>query len=198
MPWVDGPQDLSRPAERSMGAWVSAHCEDLPQRVTLMPAADTPRDRTPFLEAFTANGKVFSHRSYRGGARGPVLAAWPGVTQLERAVQIVPTHQVLIVYDWGSNSNEGWATAVQAFDARTETTVAPLDFDLHGEFELLLRHTRELHGGAVNGRDRHIPQRSLRTLKSAGLDEDFVVTYCIALGFGDHGVKRLREHYRAA
>nr|WP_143547000.1 hypothetical protein [Rhodococcus sp. 06-418-1B] len=105
------------------------------------------------------------------------------------SVQIAPINLPLIVYDWGSDSNDGWASAVQAFDAWTEATVEPLDRDLHREIELLLHHTRELHGGARKGRDRYFPQRNFRTLKLAGLHEEFVVTYCIALGFGAHGCR---------
>lgn len=60
-------------------------------------------------------------------------------------------------------------------------------------FVSLLFDDDYLREGAKKGRHRDLTQSRLSQLHAAGLDQDFVVTYCIALGYrGD--VKRLREH----
>jgi hypothetical protein len=50
-----------------------------------------------------------------------------------------------------------------------------------------------LSEGAKAGRNRDTVQDYLRQLKAAGLDQDFVITYLIAMGFR-RDTRRVREH----
>ena len=125
------------------------------------------------------------------------MAAWPTEEMLAECVARA-SDSSLVVFEWGkSPAVLGWATAVQAFNAETGQTTPPLAPDVHDVFvDMLFRHDY-LYEGAKAGRNRHTVQEYLRQLKSAGLDQDFVVTYLIALGFRGNA-RRVREHCEVA
>jgi hypothetical protein len=67
---------------------------------------------------------------------------------------------------------------------------------LHEVFVALL-FDDHLGEGAKKGRHRDLTQARLAEFRAAELDQDFIVTYCMALGYsGD--MKRLREHCNEA
>ena len=62
----------------------------------------------------------------------------------------------------------------------------------------MLMWDREISEGAQRGRNRERVQSHLRVLKAAGLSEEFVIGYALALGLSDHSFPELRSHYQAA
>lgn len=199
------------------GAWLPsefAHDDAANQRLVTWikdnVSADEIKNRevvTPRKSDEISSPKVLAslaRGAYRSGSRdhavyrhGLVVSAWPREPQLQECVGRARDHTLVVFPHGDSLSFEGWATAVGAFNAGTGEATEPLDEELDDEFHGLLYTDRELSSGALRGRERLIPQASMTMFKSAGLDEDFVVTYCIALGYlGDH--KNIRNHYRAA
>lgn len=195
------PADARHDAEAStrMAQWVRANVPNLDQRVIVTPNARDAVDKPPVLKAL-AHGAPRMNGSGRGAddwlwCSGPVVLAWPSDRTLEQCVPMA-TDQTLIVFEW-ANSLLGWATATEAFNAATGEQTPPLAEDLHKEFERMLSWDNELNGGAYKGPGRDRPQKHLRTLHDAGLDEDFVTTYALALNEGIDA-KQIRAHYGAA
>jgi len=142
---------------------------------------------TPRVAASLAKGAARQNERGNGDAwtwsSGPVVAAWPTERTLQRCVPMA-IDQTLIVLDWNSRPPfDGWAAATGAYNAATDENTPLLDRALHDEFVGMSQWDRELVGSARTGRDRGLPQAHLRALHAAGLDEDFVVTYAIALGY---------------
>ncbi|BCI87640.1 hypothetical protein PJK45_02955 [Mycobacterium kansasii] len=185
---------------KRLAGWINDNVPSLGRRVVVTPLLSNRVD-TPRVAASLAKGAARQNERGNGDAwtwgSGPVVAAWPTERTLQRCVPMA-IDQTLIVLDWNSRPPfEGWAAATGAYNAATDKSTPLLDRALHDEFVGMLEWDRELVGSARTGRDRGLPQAHLRALRAAGLDEDFVVTYAIALGYtGD--LKRLREHYRAA
>ncbi|MBY4212969.1 hypothetical protein HQO46_16435 [Rhodococcus fascians] len=189
------PDDES---ENRLIEWVANNVDMLRLRVTLLPSAQTSVERHRFLKAFAGKGTTSSHRSFVGSsAGGPVTAAWPTETHMYKAIRATPRGQVLVCLDSGFPSFEGWACAVRAFNARTGETEIPLEAGLLAAVETLLFWDREIGGGAQRGEGRDRIHAPLRDLIAAGLSEDFVATYCLALGLHDFLLPKLRNHYQA-
>ncbi|WP_212808074.1 MULTISPECIES: hypothetical protein [unclassified Mycolicibacterium] len=186
-------------ANRRLAIWIKENIGDdeYRNRVIFTPLKSNETSSPKVLAALARNAPNVASRNPGPHRHGLVVAAWPREPQLQECVGRAKD-QTLIVFQWGDYlSFDGWATAVQAFNAGTGEPTPPLDEELDEEFRSLLMSSRELSSGAQRGRERHIPQSSMAVFKSAGLDEDFVVTYCIALGYlGD--TKNIRNHYRAA
>lgn len=156
-------------------------------------------EQHPILQRFGGPGHTVTPRSRNAvhGRFAAVIAAWPTKDTLDVAVNAA-TGGTLAVLDWGQDSNEGWATATQAFNARTGERLPALDTELATVFEHLLFHDREVSMGRTTREGRTVVQPALRELKAAGFDFQFVGSYCIANGYHASGLKRLKEHYDAA
>jgi hypothetical protein len=197
--WLPAEARLDRDASKRMAEWINANVPNLRNRVVVTPVLGNPVDTPPVLASLA---KGVPHKSGSGGgpdwqwSSGPVVVAWPTVRTLERCVPMA-TDQTLILFEWSTPSFLGWATATAAFNAATGETTPPLAKDLHDEFRRTVYYDRELVGGARRGKDRERPQRHLCNLHDSGLDEDFVVTYTLALN-EQIDPKHIREHYRAA
>ncbi|MFL0239281.1 hypothetical protein [Mycobacterium sp. SMC-17] len=196
LPWESMYDD---DAGHRLATWIDDNVGDdeYRKREIFTPLKSNETSSPKVLAAMARNAPNVASRSPGPRRNGLVVAAWPREPQLQDCVSRAKDN-TLIVFQWGDHlSFEGWATAVQAFNAGTGEPTPPLDEELDEEFRFLLMSSRELSSGAQRGRERHIPQASMAVFKSAGLDEDFVVTYCIALGYlGD--TKNIRDHYRAA
>ena len=191
---------LDAEAGKRLAGWINDNVPSLGRRVVVTPNLSNRVD-TPRVAASLGKGAARQNERGNGDAwtwsSGPVVAAWPTERTLQRCVPMA-IDQTLIVLDWNSRPPfDGWVAATGAYNAATDENTPLLDRALHDEFVGMSQWDRELVGSARTGRDRGLPQAHLRALRAAGLDEDFVVTYAIALGYtGD--LKRLREHYRAA
>lgn len=111
------------------------------------------------------------------------------VAGLEPRQSIILLEQAINDYP----SFEGWATAVGAFDAGAGENRRPdpqlteqLDHIFTWYENELMRPPR---AGAL--RDK------LGDVRDAGYDQDFIVTYAIAMGYGGN-LNNLRQHYHAA
>ncbi|MBS4730574.1 hypothetical protein MSM1_20375 [Mycobacterium sp. SM1] len=186
-------------AANRLATWVAANWQDsYDRRIIITPQITNNFINDPDILAELAAGVPWvSPRTDREDRGGPVVAAWPTEETLAYCVQRA-RNSSLLVFEWGSAPNIlGWATAVQAFNAETGESTPPLDAELHDVFKTMLFYDDYLSEGAKRGRHRDITQQRIRRLKDAGLNADFIVTYCIALGF-TRDTRRLREHYRAA
>lgn len=95
-----------------------------------------------------------------------IVAAWPTEEMLALCVS-ERRATALVVFEWGkAPALPGWATAVQASDAETGHTTAPLSPDLHDVFFDMLSHDDYLYEGTKAGRHRHTVQEHIRQLKS--------------------------------
>jgi hypothetical protein len=198
LPWSMDPDEPD--AERAVGN-LAARLRLDPQvneRIGLFPNGHTLRDASGVVEAIAGPHRFLS-RSYSGGRpKGPVVAVYPTAEGLADAVGYA-ADRLLVVLEWGSTPElEGWATAVGAYNAQTDAETAPLHPELHDEFSSMLMWDREISEGAQRGRNRERVQSHLRVLKAAGLSEDFVIGYALALGLSDHSFPKLRAHYQAA
>lgn len=126
---------------------------------------------------------------------GPVLSAWPTVSDMAQAIQATPRDQTLICLEW-SESFEGWASAVGAYNAATDEIETALDDELVKDFEYLLMWDTEILGGAKRGRGRDRIHPTIRGLKDAGLSEQFVATFALGLGASSGVAEHLVLHYR--
>jgi hypothetical protein len=182
-----------------MAEWLRHCVANMNRRVLVTPQRRESLDDMPLLRALSqgiARRRVCRLTDWEWGS-GPVVLVWPDDRWLERAVPMA-VHQTLIVLERaGCVDFRGWATAARAYNPSTGRTMSPLCDPLRRQFVRLLSYDFELAGSAVRGGDRERPQRHLRELIEAGLDENFVVTYALAL---DRKVpaSQIREHYRAA
>lgn len=134
-----------------------------------------------------------------GRREGCVVLAFPKLERLaELSRGLQPGGTVVVFAYGGPPAIDGWMAATGAHDLQTGEATPSLGGDLHDTFTSMLMWEREIGEGAKRGKQRHLVQRPLARLKQAGLDEDFVVTYCAALGLYDHYFDRLREHYQQA
>jgi hypothetical protein len=197
MPWDVMYDDAAN--KRILG-WVRENVdrEQVRKRVIITPQkSGNFIDSPPALAALARGAPWHTGRNPGTSQHGLVVAAWPMEPELRLCIS--RAHDAtLVVFPWGPRINfEGWATAVGAFNAETGESMTPLDEELDEEFRTMLMYSSELGQGGKRGEQRHIPQSSMTVFKQAGLSEDFVVTYCICLGYqGDH--QNIRNHYRAA
>lgn len=85
---------------------------------------------------------------------------------MAQAIQATPRDQTLICLEW-SESFEGWASAVGAYNAATDEIETALDDELVKDFEYLLMWDTEILGGAKRGRGRDRIHPTIRGLKDA-------------------------------
>jgi hypothetical protein len=102
----------------------------------------------------------------------------------------------------GSPSFQGWADAVGAFNADTGETEHP-NPDLDEQLDQIFTwYENELgmspaSAKSAYGSSADVLKQKLKALRASGYDDDYIVSYAIALGYpGD--LKRLREHYQRA
>jgi hypothetical protein len=191
---------LHHPAANSrLATWITENWQsNFDDRVVITPQiSGNSVETTELLSALADGAPWVSPRTDRGARVGPVVAAWPTEETLAHCVRRA-NNSSLVVLEWGkSPAVLGWATAVQAFNAEAGEPTPPLPSKLHDVFADMLFRDDYLSEGAKAGRHREITQGHLRELKAAGLTQDFIVTYLIALGF--HGnMRRLREHCQVA
>jgi hypothetical protein len=186
-------------ASRQLASWIDDNWRDsYGDRVIMTPQKSSNSVSTTELLQVLADGAPWiTPRTDRGGWDGPIVAAWPNEQMLAHCVDRANGNG-LVVFEWGkSPAMLGWATAVQAFNAETGETTPPLPPDTHQVFVDMLFRDDYLSEGAKAGRNRDTVQDYLRQLKAAGLDQDFVITYLIALGFR-RDTRRVREHCEVA
>jgi hypothetical protein len=183
----------SRPA-----SWVVDNFGRYDEHVVITPQITSNSISEPPILAALAEGVPWvSPRTDHESWGCPVVAAWPTEETLAYCVGRAAKSS-LVVFEWGQvPSVRGWASAVQAFDAQTGEATPALEPALHEVFVALL-FDDHLGEGAKKGRHRDLTQARLAEFfRAAELDQDFIVTYCIALGYsGD--MKRLREHCNEA
>lgn len=180
-------------------AWIKHNCDGLGQRLTVLPRRDVPLNNHLVVKRFASRGDVGITRSSPHSAGGPVLAVWPGLKDLGAAISATPIGQTLICLEWSdTESCAGWASAVGAYDAATDTIVPPLDPELVHEFKYLLMWDAEIGGGAKSGKGRERLHEPLAAMKNAGLNQQFVMTYAMGLGLSASAARDLGLHYREA
>lgn len=197
MPWESMYDDA---AGERLREWIRANVSkgDLQRRAVIAhQKGDGVGGHPKILADLARNAPLHSGRSRGSANHGLVIAAWPREPELQLCISRAHDN-TLILFQWGdSPSFAGWATAVGAFNAATGEPTPHLDSELDEEFRCMLMYDREIREGAKMGPQRQIPQSSMSIFKEAGLDEDFVVTYCLGLGYrGDH--QQIRYHYREA
>lgn len=167
------------------------------ERIGLFPNGHSLHEASGIVKALAGPHRFLS-RSYSGGRpKGPVVAVYPTVEGLADALGYA-TDRLLVVLEWGSTPElEGWAAAVGAYNAHTDAEATPLEPELHDEFTSMLMWDREIGESAQRGRNRERVQSHLQVLKAAGLTEDFVIGYALALGLNDHRFSKLRAHFQA-
>ncbi|MBY6366987.1 hypothetical protein [Rhodococcoides corynebacterioides] len=153
------------------------------------------------LKSLSAGGRseVMRKGMSLGHREGCVVLAFPRIARLSEVSRGLQPGGTVVVFEYGAPpAIDGRMAATGAYDLRTGETTPLLDEELRETFTSMLMWKREIGEGARRGRQRHLVQRPLARIKQAGLDEDFVVTYCAALGLYDQYFDRLREHYRQA
>ena len=175
--------------------WINANCDNLAHRLTILPTKNAPTDSNAVLERFAEGGTVASYHSSPHSAGGPVLAAWPNIKDMGRAIHATPRDQVLVCLEW-AESYEGWASAVGAYNAATDRVQAPISDELTSDFKYLLMWDTEIGQGPKRGRGRGRIHPTIRKLRDAGLSEEFVVTYALGLGLSGDMAVDLGAHFR--
>jgi hypothetical protein len=185
-------------ASRRLARWIKDNWRDTyADRVIVTPQkSGNSVDTTELLHRLADGAPWVTPRTDHSWG-GPTVAAWPTEEMLAHCVARA-NNSSLVVFEWGkSPAVLGWATAVQAFNAETGDATPPLPSDVHEVFVAMLFDDDYLSEGAKAGRNRDIVQDRLSQLKAAGLDQDFVVTYLIALGLR-RDPRRVREHCEVA
>jgi hypothetical protein len=139
---------------------------------------------------------------------GPIVVVWPRERTLQRCVQKVaglPEQSIIVLEQAATDdaqSFQGWASAVGAYNAaddQYESSGSDPRDQLDGiltwyENELSLRPAS---ASSAYPTSAPMLRQKLQAVRAGGYDEDFVISYAIALGYqGD--LKRLRQHYSAA
>ncbi|MGC5026273.1 hypothetical protein ACLQ3K_16095 [Tsukamurella sp. DT100] len=186
---------LDPDANRRLLEWIASNCTDLDQRITVMPNRNAPLDGNAVLKRFSSAGTVEIARNHPRSPGGPVLSAWPTLDDLAVAIGATPKDQTVICLEW-SESYQGWASAVGAYNAATDEIEPSIDDELIGDFKFVLQWDSEIFGGAKRGHGREIIQPTIKKLKNAGLSELFVASYAVGLGASASIAENLRKHYR--
>lgn len=161
----------------------------------------TVTDSAGVLASLSAGGRseVMKRGMSLGSRNGCVVLAFPKLKRLSELTRGMQSGGTAVVFEYGAPpALDGWMAATGAYDLSTGETTPPLDEELHDTFVSMLMWETEIGGGAQRGKQRHLVQQPLARLKEADLSEDFVVTYCAALGLSDHYFDRLKEHYAEA
>jgi hypothetical protein len=197
--WMPSDARFDEDAGRRLATWVMDNDwgRDHDGHIIITPTMSNSISEPPILAALADGVPWVSPRADHEARGIPVVAAWP--TEETLAYCVRRAHNTsLVVFEWGIvPSVHGWAAAVGAFNAETGEATPKLEPALHDVFVMLLFDDDYLREGPKKGKHRELTQNRLSQLHAAGLNQDFVVTYCIALGYrGD--VKLLREHCNEA
>jgi hypothetical protein len=190
--------------------WMDEHCENFDLRLILTPQLNDRLDnpdglRTIAHDALRQNARGDGSGRKRLAGEGPIVVVWPRERIVKKWVQAVaglPRQSIILLEQGGLGfpSFRGWATAVGAFNAATgknEQPIPELDQQLD---EIFTWYENELAGpptSRTHGSSAIVLRQKLQAVRAGGYDEEFIVTYAIALGYqGD--LMRLRQHYQAA
>lgn len=194
--------------------WINENCEYIALRLIVTPRLDDDLNHPPGLRRIAHKAIRQAERGQSTGnwlaGDGPIFIVWPKERTVRKWVQRVAglRGQSIILLEQDQSNDRffpkfhGWATAIGAFNAATgknEQSIPELDEHLD---TIITRYANELAltpSSASRGYPDGAPilQKDLHALHTDGYDEDFIVTYAIALGYqGD--LKRLRQHYSAA
>jgi hypothetical protein len=190
--------------------WINKNCQSIGGRLIITP---TLADRLNSPDGLRRVAKGALRVDVRGNGPGrlwgagdgPIVVVWPEESTVQNCVRTVaglPQQSIVLLEQAvpGAQSFRGWASAVGAFNAETgehEHSYPDLDEQLDAIFtgyenELALVPTSRAYPTSAA-----ILREKLQAVSAGGFDEDFVITYAIALGYqGDLG--RLRRHYSAA
>lgn len=197
--WMPFEARPDKGASRRLAIWLNEYERrgGAPRVIVTPQKSGNAIDNPPVLAALARNSTWVSARSDNEPWGGPVVAAWPTAESLIKCVSRVG-QSTLTVFEWGKAPGVlGWATAANAYNADTDELTPPLDEDLHEEFLSLLFRDDLLSSPPNSGRDRKSVHESMRIFGAAGLNADFVVTYCAALGC-TRDPRRIRQHYEVA
>lgn len=198
--WLPADARLDEEAGERLALWVKKNVDNLGRRVIITPRLSNGVSQ-PHVVAALAKGAPRQNDQGNGAqwayGSGPVVLVWPSEVSLQRAWHKA-IDQTIILFEWSTQpSFHGWAAATGAYNAATDALTPQLSGELHEIFTRMLFWDSELGSSAKVGRDKERVRPFFRELRTAGLNEDFVVTYTLALGYGG-SAQRLREHYRAA
>jgi len=183
--------------------WINNNCQNVGARLIITPKLTDQLNSPDGLRAFARDAARVDARGNGPGCRweagdGPIIVVWPEELTVQNCVRTVAglPQQLIIVLEQavlGAHSFQGWACAVGAYNAETGDHEHP-NPDLDEQLDAILTSfENELMGPPRAG----LLREKLHEVCVGGFDEDFVVTYAIALGYqGDVG--RLRRHYSAA
>jgi hypothetical protein len=190
--------------------WMLKNCPDIGGRLIITPSlADRLNSPDGLRRVAKGVPRVDARGNGPGGiwgaGDGPIVVVWPEESTVQNCVRTIaglPQQSIILLEQAVSDAQSfrGWASAVGAFNAETgeyERSYPDLDEQLDAiltnyENELALAPTSRAYPTGAP-----ILREKLRAVSAGGFDEDFVVTYAIALGYqGDLG--RLRRHYSVA
>jgi hypothetical protein len=194
--------------------WVGENCSDIDLRLVVTPRLDDRLDSPDGLNTVADDALRQNARGQGIGRNwlpgdGPLFIVWPQESTVRKWVRELagmPELQPIIlleqeVPDQRLPTFQGWATAVGAFNAATGENEQP-NPELNEQLDdIFTSHENELALGPASAslaypNSAPILRAKLRAV-AADYDEEFIVTYAIALGYaGD--LQRLRQHYRAA
>jgi hypothetical protein len=190
--------------------WIEEHCEYFDLRLIVTPQLNDQLNKPDGLrklahDALRQNARGDgSGRNWRAGD-GPIIIVWPREPIVKKWVQKVAglNRQRIILLEQSRPSFpsfQGWATAVGAFNAATGNYEQPID-QLDAQLnQIFTWYENELNGAPTSrtyGVSHDLLRGKLRAVADAGYDEDFIVTYAIALGYPGN-LQKLRQHYAAA
>jgi hypothetical protein len=189
--------------------WADDNCDNFADRLIVTPRLGNQLESPQGLKKITqGKARINSQQAstWVGGGR-PVVFVWPEERTVQKLVCNVaglPNQSIILLeqaHD-GFPSFQGWADAVGAFNADTgenEHTNPDLDEQLG---QIFTWYENELgmspaSAKSAYGSSAEALQEKLKELRASGYDEDYIVSYAIALGY-PHDLKRLRKHYQAA
>jgi hypothetical protein len=181
---------------------MKANCQNLSDRLIVTPKLANQLS-TPDGLRVIANGAARQDAHGAGPGRNwdgaaPVIAVWPQERIVQRCIDLAH-RQTLILLEQAVTSDatsfQGWACAVGAFNAETGRNEQP-DPALAALLDNIITGFENELAGPPSGPGAEFLHERIRELPT-GPDEDFIVTYTLALGYtGD--ITRFRQHYRSA
>jgi len=190
--------------------WINKDCPNVGGRLIITPTLFDRLNGPDGLRRIAKGAaRVDAHGNGRGrlweAGDGPIVVVWPEERTVQNCVRTVaglPQQSIILLEEAvpDAQSFRGWASAVGAFNAEKgqhehshPDLEEQLDTILTGyENELALAPISRAYTTSAA-----ILREKLQAVSAGGFDEDFVVTYAIALGYqGD--LERLRRHYSAA
>ncbi|QII04385.1 hypothetical protein BH93_02500 [Rhodococcoides fascians A25f] len=170
--------------------WLQANCPRIGDRITVG-AVKQSFSYQSSVRAFASNGNVATPRSSsptRSG--GPVLVFTPSDELLPLGVSLARGLTLgLVEYD--SPRLEGWAAATRALNLTTGEHHPGVGEEIHAVFERLAFYGNN----GYRSRDSFSMNRvayAVDDLRAEQLDDDFIVSYMIALGTPYLHAKELR------